>query len=156
MASLNEVTLIGYLGSDPEIRFTATGVTVASLRVATSLVWKDKTTGERKERTEWHRVSLFDKRAEFARDYLKKGSSVWIRGSLHTRNWVDKEKIERYTTEIHGSMIQNLDRKPDGNGAGKPPDAKPKANAKGKEEPTAPEEQDELCDPSDIDIDIPF
>jgi single-strand DNA-binding protein len=136
MASLNQATLIGYLGDDPDYRVMADGKAVATLRLATTDTWKDKTTGEKKELTEWHRVSLFDQRAEFAHAYLKKGSQVFIQGEIRTRKWTDKEGIERYTTEIRGSAVQSLDRKPaaaaeDTPVAAKP--AKPKASGgKGK------------------------
>jgi len=99
--SVNKVILIGNLGADPEIRRTQDGRPVANLRLATSESWKDKTTGERKERTEWHRVSIMsDGLVTVAEKYLKKGAKVYIEGKLETRKWSDKDNQERYTTEI--------------------------------------------------------
>jgi single-strand DNA-binding protein len=92
--------LIGRLGADPEIRYTASGAAIANLRVATGEKWKDKQTGELQERTEWHRVSMFGRVAEIAGEYLKKGSHVYIQGRIQTRKWQDNEGADRYTTEI--------------------------------------------------------
>jgi single-strand DNA-binding protein len=108
MASLNKVTLIGHLGKDVEMRYTPSGDAVANMTVATSESWKDKSTGEKKEQTEWHRVAFFGKIAEVCGQYLNKGSQVYIEGSLHTRKWVDKEGQDRYTTEIRGSNMLML------------------------------------------------
>jgi single-strand DNA-binding protein len=154
MASLNEATLIGFLGDNPEYRVSASGKAVASLRVATTEVWKDRETGEKKDATEWHRVSLFEKKADFANEYLKKGALVFVRGALKTRKWVDKEGIERYSTEIVGDTIKGLDRKPKDEAPAKPTSsAKPKASAggkgKGKVAASAPEH-----DPLDPDAEI--
>ena len=109
MAGINKVILVGNLGNDPEIRHTAAGVAVATLSVATSESWKDKTTGEKQEKTEWHRVVFFNRLAEIAGEYLKKGSKVYIEGSLRTNKWQDKEGNDRYTTEIMGKELQMLD-----------------------------------------------
>ena len=99
--SVNKVILIGNLGADPEIRRTQDGRPIAHLRVATSETWRDKASGERKERTEWHRVVIFNERlAEIAEKYLKKGSKVYIEGALQTRKWTDNSGQERYTTEV--------------------------------------------------------
>jgi single-strand DNA-binding protein len=99
--SVNKVILIGNLGRDPEIRSTQDGMRVATLAVATSESWRDKMSGERKERTEWHRVVIFNERlAEIAEKYLKKGSKVYLEGALQTRKWTDNSGQERYTTEI--------------------------------------------------------
>ena len=100
MASVNKVTIIGNLGKDPEVRYMPSGAAICSLRIATTRTWKDKTSGDRQEETEWHSVSLFDRLAEIANEYLKKGRSVYIEGRLKTRKWTDKEGIERYSTEI--------------------------------------------------------
>lgn len=105
---INKVILIGNLGKDPEVRYTAGGSAVANLTVATTESWKDKQTGEKKEATEWHRVVLFGKTAEIAGEYLKKGRSVYIEGRLQTRKYQDKEGVERYSTEIVGSDMQML------------------------------------------------
>ena len=98
--SLNKVELIGNLGADPELRYLQNGNGVAQLSIATSETWKDKQTGEKKEKTEWHRVVIFGKLAEIAGEYLRKGSKVFIEGSLQTRKWQDQAGVERYTTEI--------------------------------------------------------
>jgi single-strand DNA-binding protein len=97
---VNKVILIGNLGQDPEIRYLPNGGAVANLTLATSESWKDKATGEQKEKTEWHRIAIFGKLAEIAGEYLKKGSSVYIEGSLQTRKWQDQSGQDRYTTEI--------------------------------------------------------
>ena len=98
--SLNKVLLIGRLGADPEIKQMVNGKNVARLSLATSQSWKDKNTGEKKEKTEWHRVSLFGKLAEVAGEYLRKGSQVYIEGQLQTRKWTDNNGVDKYTTEV--------------------------------------------------------
>lgn len=105
---VNKVILIGNLGADPETRAMPSGATVANLRIATTENWKDRTSGENQERTEWHRVALFGKLAEIASEYLRKGSQVYIEGSLRTRKWQDKQGNERYSTEIVGNEMQML------------------------------------------------
>ena len=107
MASVNKVILLGNLGRDPETRYTTGGDAVTNLSIATSEQWKDKS-GEKQERTEWHRVVLFGRQAEIAGEYLKKGSQVYVEGNLRTRNWQDKEGKERYTTEIVAERMQML------------------------------------------------
>ena len=105
---INKVILIGNLGADPETRAIPSGTTVANLRIATSESWRDKQSGEQQERTEWHRVALFGRLAEIAGEYLRKGSQVYIEGSLRTRKWQDKQGNERYSTEIIGNELQML------------------------------------------------
>ena len=105
---VNKVILIGNLGADPETRAMPSGSSVANLRIATSESWRDKQTGEQQERTEWHRVALFGRLAEIASEYLRKGSQVYIEGSLRTRKWQDKQGNERYSTEIVGNELQML------------------------------------------------
>src|SRR2546429_4450202 len=105
---INKVIIIGNLGADPETRAMPSGTTVANLRVATSESWRDKQTGEQQERTEWHRVALFGRLAEIAGEYLRKGSQVYIEGSLRTRKWQDKQGNDRYSTEIVGNDLQML------------------------------------------------
>jgi single-strand DNA-binding protein len=105
---VNKVILVGNLGADPETRAMPSGSSVANLRIATSESWRDKTSGEQQERTEWHRVALFGRLAEIASEYLRKGSQVYIEGSLRTRKWQDKQGQERYTTEIVGNELQML------------------------------------------------
>lgn len=108
MASVNKVLIIGNLGKDPETRFLPNGDAVCSMVVATSESWKDKQTGEKRESTEWHRVSAFRKLAEICGEYLKKGASVYIEGKLKTRKWQDKDGNDRYTTEIHADEMRML------------------------------------------------
>ena len=99
--SVNKVILVGNLGRDPEVRFAQSGSKIVNMSVATSESWKDKQTGERKEKTEWHRVVIFNERlADVAEKYLKKGSKVYLEGALQTRKWTDKEGAEKYTTEV--------------------------------------------------------
>ncbi|MEA1051811.1 single-stranded DNA-binding protein [Lamprobacter modestohalophilus] len=120
-SGVNKVILIGNLGVDPEVRYLPSGSAVANLRLATSESWRDKTTGEPQERTEWHRVALFGKLAEIAGQYLHKGSKVYIEGKLRTRKWQGQDGQDRYTTEIvvdiNGSM-QMLDSRGGGASAG--------------------------------------
>lgn len=108
---INKVILIGNLGNDPEVRYMPSGGAVATLSVATSEAWKDKNSGELQERTEWHRVVLFNRLGEIAGEYLRKGSKVYLEGSLRTRKWQDKEGRDRYTTEIVANEMQMLDSK---------------------------------------------
>jgi single-strand DNA-binding protein len=105
---INKVILIGHLGADPETRAMPSGMSVANLRLATTESWKDKTSGEQQERTEWHNVALFGRLGEIAAEYLRKGSQVYIEGRLRTRKWQDKEGRDRYTTEIVGNEMQML------------------------------------------------
>jgi single-strand DNA-binding protein len=151
---INKVILIGNLGADPETRAMPSGTTVANLRVATSESWRDKQTGEQQERTEWHRVALFGRLAEIAGEYLRKGSQVYIEGSLRTRQWQDKQGNERYSTEIVGNDLQMLGSRAGAGGAasspasagagsaGSPPYAEESAGGSGRSE--------------EFDDDIPF
>jgi len=118
MAGVNKVIIVGNLGKDPEVRFMPNGGAVANITVATSDSWKDKQTGEQKEKTEWHRVVMFGKLAEIAGEYLKKGSKVYLEGSLQTRKWTNQQGQDQYTTEIvlqgFNGVMQMLDSKPQG------------------------------------------
>lgn len=118
MSSVNMVVIIGNSGRDPELRYTQSGAAVCSLSVATSRQWKDKASGERQEETEWHRVVLYDRLAEIAGEYVKKGRPVYVRGRLKTRKWADKDGVERYTTEIIADELQLLGGRDDRQGAG--------------------------------------
>ena len=115
MAGVNKVIIVGNLGKDPEVKFMPNGSAVANITVATSESWKDKQTGEQKEKTEWHRVVMFGKLAEIAGEYLKKGSKVYLEGSLQTRKWQNQEGKDQYTTEIvlqgFNGVMQMLDGK---------------------------------------------
>ena len=115
---INKVILIGNLGKDPETKSLPSGSAVCNVTVATTENWKDKQSGEKKEQTEWHRVVFFDRLAEIAGQYLKKGSKVYIEGSLRTRKWQDKSGNDRYTTEIRANDMQMLDSKGGGGGGG--------------------------------------
>ena len=150
---INKVILVGNLGADPETRAMPSGTTVANLRIATSESWRDKQSGEQQERTEWHRVALFGRLAEVAGEYLRKGSQVYIEGSLRTRKWTDKQGNERYSTEIVASEMQMLGGRGGGGGAG--------AGAGGSSD--APRERGEFAEPvsssterEEFDDDIPF
>jgi single-strand DNA-binding protein len=115
---VNKVILIGNLGNDPETKFLPSGGAVTNVNLATSESWKDKQSGQMQERTEWHRVVFFNKLAEIAGEYLKKGSKVYIEGSLRTRKWQGQDGQDRYTTEIVASEMQMLDGRGEGAGAG--------------------------------------
>jgi single-strand DNA-binding protein len=108
---VNKVIIIGNLGADPEVRYMPSGSAVTNIRVATSEGWKDKQSGETQERTEWHRIVFFNRLAEIASEYLRKGSKVYIEGSLRTNKWQDQAGNERYTTEIIANTMQMLDSK---------------------------------------------
>jgi single-strand DNA-binding protein len=118
MASVNKVILIGNLGKDPEVRYAPSGSAICNITLATSRNWKDKTSGERQEETEWHRVVFFDRMAEVAGEYLKKGKSVYIEGRLKTRKWTDKEGVDKYTTEIMADRMEMLGSRESGGGGG--------------------------------------
>lgn len=148
--SLNRAQLIGNLGRDPEIRSTQAGKKIANLALATSDSWTDKRTGERQQRTEWHRIVIFDEQlADVAERYCRKGSKVFVEGQIQTRKWTDNAGVERYATEIvlsgWGSTLTLLDRPP-GDGGGRAPATGGTAPAAG----TAPRPRDPLDD------DIPF
>jgi len=115
---VNKVILIGNLGKDPEVRYMPSGGAVANVTLATSESWKDKQSGEQKERTEWHNVVFFNRLAEIVGEYLKKGSQVYVEGSLRTRKWQDKEGRDRYTTEIVAGEMQMLGGRGGGGGGG--------------------------------------
>jgi single-strand DNA-binding protein len=149
---LNKVILIGNLGADPETRAMPSGLTVANLRVATSENWRDKQSGEQQERTEWHRVALFGRLGEVAAEYLRKGSQVYIEGSLRTRKWTDKQGVDRYSTEIIGNEMLMLGGRGGGAAVGAGASA---AAPEGREHP--PETADTGSrSGNDFDDDIPF
>jgi len=155
MASVNKVIIVGNLGRDPETRYLPSGEAVTNISVATTDTWKDKTSGEKKEATEWHRVSFFGRLAEIAGEYLKKGSQVYVEGQLRTRKWQDKEGKDRYTTEIRADTMQMLGSRAGAGepraGAGEPraETAAPKGDAK----PVAKKPAGKFDDMED---DIPF
>lgn len=151
MSSLNKVMIIGRLGQDPELRYTQSNTAVATLSVATTEKFKDKD-GQSNEKTEWHKVVLWGKLAEVAKEYLAKGRMVYIEGSLKTREWEDKEGVKRYTTEINGSQMVMLGGNPEkgSGGPAQPPSEKPRPKP-------SPAKQMEIGDNfEDMDDDLPF
>lgn len=154
---VNKVILIGNLGKDPEVRYMPSGGAVANITIATSENWKDKATGERQERTEWHNVVFYNRLAEIAGEYLKKGSKVYVEGSLRTRKWQDKNTgADRYTTEIIANEMQMLD----GRGAGGGDFGGASSGGGQQRRSGAPAQQDEAMAGAggapDFDDDIPF
>lgn len=115
---VNKVILIGNLGNDPEVRYTPSGSAVANVTLATSMTWRDKQSGELQERTEWHRIVFFNRLAEIVGEYLRKGSKIYVEGSLRTRKWQDKSGIDRYTTEIIANEMHILDSRQGGSNQG--------------------------------------
>lgn len=118
MASLNKAILIGNLGADPEVRYTQGGSVVANFRIATSEQWTDKNSGDRQERTEWHRIVVWGKQAETCGEYLRKGRSVYVEGRIQTREWEDRDGNKRYTTEVVADRVLFLGSRGDGGGGG--------------------------------------
>jgi single-strand DNA-binding protein len=149
MASLNKVMLIGNLGKDPEVRYTAGGTAVASFSLATSEKFKGKS-GEWEEKTEWHNITLWARLAEIAGEYLSKGKTVYIEGRLQTRKWQDKEGKDRYTTEIVGEKMQMLSGKGEGGGSG---GARPAAKPSQQEHSQGNSYEEPVFNPDD---EIPF
>lgn len=146
MASLNKVQIIGNLGRDPEMRSFPSGDQIASVTIATTEKWKDKQSGEMKEATEWHRVQFFGKLADVVGQYLRKGSQVYVEGSLRTRKWTDKDGVEKYATEVRADQMLMLGSKPES--APAPRQAAPAKS------PLAPPPRASGFD--DMDDDIPF
>lgn len=142
MASVNKVILIGNLGDDPEVRYTQSGSAVANFSMATTDRWKDKKSGEMQEKTEWHKIVFWERQAEIVKQYLHKGSQVYIEGRLQTDKWTDQSGSERYTTKIIGNVLQMLGQK--GGDAGDNSSYK------------APKPPKKLPPPSDDNDDIPF
>jgi single-strand DNA-binding protein len=146
---INKVIIVGNLGGDPETRYMPSGSAVTNLTVATNESWKDKATGEQKDRTEWHKVAMFNRLAEVAAEYLRKGSQVYIEGKLRTRKWQDKSGQDRWTTEIVADEMQMLGgRGGSGGGGGSAPMSSPSDSSA----PSAPPQPG----PDDFDDDIPF
>ena len=118
MASVNKVIIVGNLGRDPETRYAPSGGAICNVSIATTRTWKDRTSGEKREETEWHRVVFYDRLAEIAGEYLKKGRAVYVEGRLKTRKWQDKEGQDKYTTEIIAEEMQLLGSREGGGGSG--------------------------------------
>lgn len=168
---VNKVILVGNLGADPEVRYMASGAAVANITLATSESWRDKTTGEQRERTEWHRVALYGKLAEVAGEYLRKGSQVYIEGQLQTRKWQDQSGQDRYTTEVvvqgYNGIMQMLGGRQQGAAPGQGAPQGQQSNwgqpqqpsAQQSPKPSAPPQQAQPQynePPMDFDDDIPF
>lgn len=153
MASLNRVELIGNLGKDPEMRYMANGEAVCNFSIATSESWKDKATGEKKEKTEWHTIVIYRKLAEIAGEYLKKGSKVFVAGKLQTRKWQDKDGNDRYTTEILVSDMIMLSGSDSSGSGGQRSESRPAPPAPPAARPAQPAPP---ADQQDFDDDIPF
>jgi len=158
---VNKVILVGNLGADPEVRYSASGSAITNIRIATSESWTDRQTNERRENTEWHRVVMFGRLAEIAEQYLRKGRQVYIEGRIQTRKWQGQDGQDRYTTEIVANEMQMLGGRGDGEGdagewnrgAGPPPPAQPPAGGRAPGRGAMPPAGGN--DP-DIDDDIPF
>ena len=149
---VNKVILVGNLGKDPEVRYMPNGNAVANITLATSESWKDKTSGEQQEKTEWHRIVMFRRLGEIAGEYLKKGSQVYIEGKLQTRKWQDNSGNDRYTTEIVASEMQMLGGRGGGGSAGFSSDSAPSQSAPSQSAP-APAT---AAAGGEFDDDIPF
>jgi single-strand DNA-binding protein len=153
MASVNKVIIVGNLGADPETKYLPSGDAVTNIRVATTDKWKDKTSGEMKEATEWHRVAFFGRLATIAGEYLKKGSQVYVEGSLRTRKWQDKEGQDRYSTEIRADVMQMLGRR---EGSGEPREQREPATQSRAAEPKPAAANKPAGKFDDMEDDIPF
>lgn len=147
---INKVILIGNLGNDPDIRYTASGAAVANVSLATAENWKDRETGEQQERTEWHRVVFFGRLAEIVGEYLKKGSQIYVEGRLQTRKWQDKEGHDRYTTEIVANEMQMLGSRASNQAAS----SHEQESSPPEDHPSKPDKKNDTAD--DFDDDIPF
>ena len=148
MSSVNKVILVGHLAADPEVRYTNSGSAVANFRMATNESWTDKSSGNKEEHTEWHRIVMFRRLGEIAGEYLKKGSQVYIEGKLQTRKWQDNSGNDRYTTEIVANEMQMLGGRGGGGSAGFPADSAPAQSSAPAPAPAAAG--------GDFDDDIPF
>lgn len=161
---INKVILVGNLGNDPEVRATANGSRIANISIATSDSWMDKNTGQRQERTEWHRVVFFNRLAEIVEQYLTKGSKVYVEGALRTRKWQDQNGQDRYTTEIVANDMQMLDSRggagmgggPDNYQSTAPMDAPARASAPASAPAPAPKQPASTGADINFDDDIPF
>ena len=154
MASVNKAILVGHLGKDPETRYAPSGDAICNITLATSEAWRDKATGEKREATEWHKVAFFGKLAEIAGQYLRKGSQVYIEGSIRTRKWQDKDGQDRYTTEIRADEMKMLGSRQDGDG-GQSQQSGARGNSAPPQSATPPRNPPEGGF-GDFDNDIPF
>lgn len=149
---VNKVILIGNLGKDPEVRYMPSGSAVANFTIATSESWKDKQTGDKKEKTEWHNISMYGRLAEIAGEYLKKGSKVYVEGRLQTRKWQDNNGNDRYTTDIIANEMQMLDSRGEGNNSG----GGHQQQSRNQQQPQQGQPQNQAPPTDDFDDDIPF
>ena len=149
---VNKVILIGNLGADPEVRYTPSGSAVANLTLATSETWRDKQSGELQDRTEWHRVVFFNRLAEIVGEYLRKGSKIYVEGSLRTRKWQDCNGVDRYTTEIIANEMHMLDSR----GAGSASHSPEAALNRSEESVSTPTAEAAIPETANFDDDIPF
>ncbi len=158
MASVNKVILVGNLGRDPEVRYSPDGAAICNVSIATTSNWKDKNSGERREETEWHRVVFYNRLAEIAGEYLRKGRPVYVEGRLKTRKWQNKEGVDQYTTEIVADQMQMLGGRDGGDGGsmggGGEGAPRPAARAPQAQRPAAPAAGG--ANLADMDDDIPF
>jgi single-strand DNA-binding protein len=152
---INKVILVGNLGKDPEVRYSPNGGAVTNITLATSESWKDKNTGEKQEKTEWHRVVFFGKLAEIAGEYLKKGAQIYVEGRLQTRKWQDKEGKDRYTTEIVAGEMQMLGSR-EGRGGASADFDQSADEGRSSRAPAMAGGGNKPAPPSDFDDDIPF
>ncbi len=150
---VNKVILIGNLGADPDTKYTASGTAITNISIATKDSWKDKQTGENQERTEWHRVVFFNRLAEIAGEYLRKGSQVYVEGRLQTRKWQDQNGQDRYSTEIVGNEMQMLGSR---EGGGVPRTSPPPSGGFRDKQPAQPKQAAPATDDGFTDDDIPF
>ena len=155
MASVNKVILVGNLGKDPEVRYAPSGDAFANVNIATTRTWKDKTSGEKKEETEWHRIIFNGRLAEIAGEYLKKGRSIYVEGRLRTRKWQDKDGVDKYTTEIVAYEMQMLGSREGMGGAPMEESGRDTASAGGGGSKPAPTKKP-AGNFDDMDDDIPF
>jgi len=159
MASVNKVIIVGNLGRDPETRSFPDGGSICNVAIATSRTWKDKTSGEKQEETEWHRVVFRDRLAEIAGEYLKKGRSVYVEGRLKTRKWTDKDGVEKFTTEIVATDMQLLGSREGlggGDDSGGGQRSAPASRPAGRPAASAPAKSSSSTGFDDMDDDIPF
>lgn len=157
---INKAILIGNLGNDPDIRYTASGTAIANISLATAESWRDKNSGEQQERTEWHRIVFFGRLAEIVGEYLRKGSQIYVEGRIQTRKWQDKEGNDRYSTEVVANEMQMLGGRGGGAGAGAPMNTDNQARAPEARNtappPDKPAARSGAAPADDFDDDIPF
>lgn len=153
MASVNKVILVGNLGRDPEVRYSPDGAAICNVSLATTSTWKDRSTGERREETEWHRVVFYNRLAEIAGEYLRKGRSIYVEGRIKTRKWQDKETgQDRYSTEIIADQMQMLGGRDDDGGQREAPQQR----SQPAQRPQQPNQRHAPANLADMDDDIPF